>query len=291
MRARFPLALAALAILTAAGPAIAQTPLPEPAEDPLDSRDAKRVERMEKVVRELRAIVFQSQKTGKPVVVQPADTDARMAEMGEKLSDLEQTLRSLNSTIDTTTRDLDAARRENAALKTQLEGLNERLAAAEQKLAAGVAPAGSATLGGEPPPSGGTAASAPAGDPGKAFGEARQLMLAGDYDAAEGAFANYVATYPSGPRTAEANYWWGKTLSVRGAYPEAAQAYIGAIRGWPQTSWAPDAVVELARSLIALKKPTDACTALGEFTRRYPKAPANVAARAAAARTQAKCAA
>jgi TolA-binding protein len=50
-------------------------------------------------------------------------------------------------------------------------------------------------------------------------------------------------------------------------------------------------VVELARSLVALKKPADACQALTEFSRRYPKAPPNVASRAAAARTQAKCAA
>ena len=55
MRARLPLTLAALAVLTIAGPAVSQTPLPAPEVDPLDSRDAKRVERMEKVVRELRA--------------------------------------------------------------------------------------------------------------------------------------------------------------------------------------------------------------------------------------------
>lgn len=287
MRARFPLTLLALAVLATATPASSQTPLPEPAEDPLDARDAKRVERMEKVVRELRAIVFQFQKTGKPVVVQPADTDARMAEMTEKLGDLEQTLRSLNSTIDTATRDLDATRRENAALKEKVDGLTERLATAEQKLAsAGVAAAEDA-----PAAAPGPAQAAAAGDPNRDFGEARKLMLAGDYDAAENAFATFVATYPATPRTAEANYWWGKTLSVRGAHAEAAQAYIGAIRGWPQTTWAPDGVVELARSLIALKKPTEACQALAEFTRRYPKPQPNVASRAAAARTQAKCAA
>lgn len=284
MRSRSLLALLALTVLATAAPAAAQTPLPEPAVDPLDSRDARRVERMEKVVRELRAIIFQLQKADKPVVVQPADTDARMAEMSDKLGDLETTLRSLNGTIDTATRDLDVARRENAGLKSQVESLTERLTLLEQKLASGVVAAA------EPTPAD-TPAAAPAGDPAKAFADARQMMLAGDYDGAEAAFAGYVSAWPDTPRTAEANYWWGKTLSVRGAHANAAQAYIGAIRGWPQTSWAPDAVVELSRALIALKKPTDACQALGEFGRRYPKAMPNVAARAAAARTQAKCAA
>lgn len=281
MRARLPLTLAVLATLAVASPAVPQTPLPEAAVDPLDARDARRVERMEKVVRELRSIVFQLRDTGKPVVVQPADTDARMLEMGERLKDLEDTLRRLNGSLETATFDLDQAKRENAALKAQVQALTERLTKTETDLAAGAPPAPSESA--EP--------TAPAGDPAKDFTQARQLMLAGDYDAAEAAFAAYVANHSDAPRAPEASYWWGKTLSVRGAHADAAKAYIGAIRGWPQTGWAPDAVVELSRSLVALKKPADACQTLAELTRRYPKAPASVTARAAATRTQAKCAA
>jgi tol-pal system protein YbgF len=263
-----------LAAALAVGPAASQTPLPVP--DPLDARDAKRVDRMEKVVRELRDIVFQLRDTGKPIVVQPADTDERMGELAGKISDLEQTLRRLNGTLEATTHELDQTRRENAQLKTQLQGLTDRLGAAEQKL---TAPAPAET------------AAAPTGDPTEAFAKARQLMLAGDYDAAESAFAGYVEAYPDAPKAPEASYWLGKTLSVRGAHSDAAKAYIGAIRGWPKTSWAPDAVVELSRSLVALKKPQDACQTLAELGKRYPKPPANVATRAAAVRTQAKCAA
>lgn len=278
MPRRFLVPGLALAALLAAGPALAQTPM----DDPLDARDARRVERMEKVVRELRAIVFQMRDTGKPVVVQPADTDARMEEMNRRIDDLEQTLRRLNGSLETATHDLDQTRRENAALKAQLEAFTQRLGAAEQKL---TEPAP------EPATGGGGGSAAAAGDPAEAFARARQLMLAGDYDAAEEAFAAYVDTWPEGPRAAEAQYWWGKTLTVRNAHGDAAKAYIGAIRGWPKTTWAPDAVVELARSLVALKKPQDACQALAEFSRRYPKPPANVASRAASVRTQAKCAA
>jgi len=282
---RLPVMLLALAVLGTASPAFSQTPLPPVGiPDPLDARDARRVERMEKVVRELRSIVFQLRDSGKPVVVQPADTDARMADMAQKLSDFEQTLRSLNGSLEMVTRDADQAKRENAALKAQIQALGDRLTALEGKIASVEGPPPADTLGGQAPPG-------PPGDPAKDFAQGRQLMLAGDYDAAEAAFANYVEVYPDAPKAAEARYWWGKTLSVRGAHANAAQAYIGAIRGWPQTAWAPDAVVELARSLVALKKPTDACQTLAEFTRRYPKAPANIASRAAATRTQAKCAA
>ena len=272
-RLRAPAVLLALALT--ALPAAAQTPM----EDPLDARDARRVDRMEKVVRELRDIVFKAQRTGAPVVVQPADTDARMAELGDRISDLEQSLTRINGSLETTGYELEVAKRENQALKAQVRDLTDRLAAAEKA----VAP--------PPPPEPPAAELARAATPQEAFTAARQLMLSGDYAGAEQAFAAYVQDYPEGPRIAEARYWLGKTLTVRNAHAQAATAYIGAIRGWPQTTWAPDAVVELARSLVALKKPTDACQALAELPKRYPKAPTTVTNRAAATRTQAKCAA
>lgn len=271
---------AAAAVALIAAPSFAQAPM----DDPLDARDAKRVDRMEKVVRELRDIVFKAQKTGSPVVVEPADTDARLADISTKISDLEGTLTKLNGSLEATTHELDQARRENAALRAQVKTLADRLAADEQKAeAAAVVAAVPAAP--QPPP----APVDPKAAAAEAFAKARQLMLNGDYDAAERAFSAYVATYPDTPRTPEARYWWGKTLAVRGDYVKAAGAFIGAIRGWPQTSWAPDAVVELARSLVQLKKPSDACQTLNELGRKYPKAPAAITGRAASVRLQAKC--
>lgn len=275
---RFGPTAAAVACLLIAIPAASQTSL----DDPLDARDAKRLDRMEKVMRELRAIVFQSQRqSGVPIVVQPADTDARLQGLSDRLSDLEQTLTRVNGTIESLNRDLDQARRENTALKTQIADVATRLGAVEAASAPPAATGGDA-YGPAPAP-------APGVDPAQAFSAARQLMLNGDYDGAERAFATYVADYPDGPRTPEARYWLGKTLTVRGADTAAAGAYIGAIRGWPQTAWAPDATVELARSLVALRKPADACQTLGELNRRYPKAPVAVKNRAAATAAQARC--
>ena len=269
-------------LVLAAAPAVAQTPIESPvADDPLSARDAKRVDKMEKVVRELRAIVFQLRDTGKPVVVQPADTDARIADLANRIGDLEQSLPRLNSSLDNATRDLDLARRDNATLQAQVAALTDRLAAVEKQLTQ-AAPGPVA----EAPPA---ADPAPKASAAEAFTEARQLMLSGDYDGAENAFSTYVATYPDSAKAPEARYWLGKTLTVRGASAQAATAYVGAIRGWPQTAWAPDATVELSRSLVALKKPADACQLLAEFAKRYPKAPAAVMSRAAATRTQAKC--
>ena len=114
-------------------------------------------------------------------------------------------------------------------------------------------------------------------------------MLSGDYDGAESAFEGFVATHGEARLAPEANYWLGKTLVVRGADAEAASAFIAAIRGWPTTAWAPDAVLELSRSLIALGRAPEACQTLAELSRRYPAAAPSIQSRAAAARTQARC--
>ncbi|MEL1871648.1 tetratricopeptide repeat protein, partial [Acinetobacter baumannii] len=75
----------------------------------------------------------------------------------------------------------------------------------------------------------------------------------------------------------------------REAYTDAAGSYISAIRGWPQTSWAPDATLKLARSMVALRKTAEACRTLDELSKRYPKAPAQVNTRATSTRVAAKC--
>lgn len=277
------LALASAAVLTvvSAAPAFAQTPI-----DPLDARDARRLDRMEQVMRELRSIVFQGRDSGKPVVVQPAETDYQLQELTRRIADLEQALTRVNGQLETTNHDLEMAKRDAEALKRDNKALADRLGGVEQRQVA-PAPEGPA-----PDLAGGSdSAGAPVQTASEAFTAARQLMLSGDYTGAEGAFRDYVDRYDDSAKAPEARYWLGKTLAARGASADAAQAYIGAIRGWPATAWAPDATVELSRSLIAIKKPVDACQILGEFDRRYPKATAAVKGRAAAARTQAKCAA
>jgi tol-pal system protein YbgF len=270
----------ALAVALAGGAtAWSQTPMP----DPLDDRSVKRLERMEKVVRELRAIVFQGRDSGKPVVVQPAETEGQLQGLAQRIVDLEETLTALNRQNEASTFELDQTRRALAEAQAANRALADRLAALEARTGKIEADAQAVAAEEE--------VAEAESDPDAEFAAARKLMLDGDYDGAFVAFDRFVKQYGDTPKGAEGRYWLGKTLSVRGDHGGAAGAYIGAIRGWPKTTWAPDAVLELSRSLIALRKPADACQTLDELARRYPKAPAGVLSRAATARVQAKCAA
>lgn len=267
-----------LALTLVASTAIAQTPM-----DPLDARDARRLDKMEQVMRELRSIVFQGRDSGKPVVVQPAETDYQLQEVSRRMTDLEQSMTRMTGDLETARRDAELAKRDAEALRAENKALSDRVAGLESRaLADTIAPTDG--LAGGPAPTAGL-------PPAEAFSQSRQAMLAGDYAAAEAGFRDYVDQHGDTAKAPEARYWLGKTLTARGAHADAAGSYIAAIRGWPSTSWAPDAVVQLSLSLIALKKPADACQTLAELAKRYPKASTTVQTRAAQARSQAKCSA
>jgi len=293
LRSRIALPAALALTLATLSPVVSVSALAQTSmDDPLDARDARRVERMEKVVRELRAIVFQGRDTGRPVVVQPAETDYRLADLDRRLSDLETVLTRINGQIETNNFEARQAAERTAALEAQIQALGERIATLEAYTGAPIGGAGANGGGTTPPGFGATPApgvSDGGGSPQADFDRARGLMLSGDYDAAETAFEGFTATHEGSSLAPEASYWLGKTLVVRGADAEAASAFIAAIRGWPTTAWAPDAVLELSRSLIALERNPEACQTLGELSRRYPNAAPSIKSRATAARTQARC--
>jgi TolA-binding protein len=263
-----------------AGQALGQTSLDQP---PLDERSAARLDRLEKVVREIRAIVFQGRETGAAVVVQPAETQSQIAGLTDHLNDLDQTLARLNGQIEVIKHDLDQARQAEGDLRAQNAALKEQMSAMDQRLQALTTPPP------PPPPAAEAPAPPPPDDPAAAFAAAKAMLDAGDRVSAEAGFRDYVDRFGEGPRGPEARFYLGRILLAKHAWPDAATADIGAIRGWPQTRWAPEAILDLSRALIGMGKPADACQTLGELAKRYPKASPPVRAAATDLRAQAKC--
>jgi len=265
--------------------AVAQVSLDEP---PLDEHDAKRVDRIEKAVKELRAILFQGRETGAPVVVQPADTEAQIGRVSDRLADIEQTLAKLNGELEVVRHELDQSHHDLDDLRTANTALGDRITALEktvQSLTAPPAPPPAAA----PQADAATPPAAAPADPKADFASARAAFDQGDMATAEAAFTAYIAAAGDGPRTPEARYYLARTLISRHAWPEAATADIGAIRGWPHTTWAPAAVLDLSRALMAMNKTQDACETLGELSRHYPKAPPATLREASRLRAQAQC--
>ena len=257
--------------LAVAGPASAQlNALTDPLPRGLDEKSDKRLDRVEQTLREMRAILYQGRDTGKAVVVQPAETAGQIETLTNRINDLESTLRRMNGQIDQLGVDITAMRRDqqgtiaaqqaangqNAALIARLDGVEKQVAqlvGVQKQQQAQAAQA--------------------AADPDRAFDTAMQLYTDNQTRAAAAAFQAYIDNFADRADVPEARYYLGESLFKQADYANAANAYIGAIRGWPATPWAPDAVVKLSLSLLELRKNADACGILTEFTTRYPRRP------------------
>ena len=291
----FMTAAVATLVLGLAGSAIAQD------DDSLASAGAnyqksndKRLQRIEKDLHELRAIVLQAKDTGQPVQVRTASSDDQMIAMQSKLDDIEQTVRGMTGQIEVISHDLDEAKKSVAETHDQTVVMADRLDKLEKQVESLAAPpppppGPGADAAPQPEASGDTSGPAPGGA-GAAYTHAHQLLLNGEYPAAADAYQSFIDTYPQSPTVPAAHYWLGEIKYTQGDFNAAATNMIGAIRGWPQTSWAPDAVVKLSLALVQLNKTTEACGTLTEFTRHYPKASPAAKQHAAAARAKAGCA-
>jgi TolA-binding protein len=270
----FVLALA----LGAAAPALAQVPL----DNSLDEHSSKRLDRMEQAIRELRSIVFQGRETGKPVIVQPADSDAQISALSQKIDDLQQAITRLTGQLESAGHDVDQARREADQLREENGALTARVAALEQKLAAPPAPVA-------PPPAAEAAPPPPPLDAPAALAAAREAMNAGDDAAAEADFKDIVARFGGTPHGLEARYFLGKLQLKRGDYAGAAATDIAVVRQWPKATWAPDAALDLAKAMVGMNESREACGVLSEIGTHYPKAAASVRTGAEQVRSQAGC--
>lgn len=291
--------LGALAICTPGAPAFAQDDEPTAAPrapayamaQPDPNEPSKhRLDRLEREVDEVRQIVLQARATGHPVEIKDAGPDPEIATLQTRLDDIDAALRNQTGQIEVMGHDLAAAKQDAADAKAAVSALSDRVDKLEKQLTALSTPPP------PPPPPANEAAvpsadtsAAPAGDAKTDYDQAKQLMLSGDYPGAASAFQAYIDRHGDQPNVSTAHYWLGEVKFAQQDYTAAAAALAEALRGWPKTNWAPDAVVKLSDSLVHLSKLDDACSALTELHRRYPRAAPATKVRAEAVRAQAQC--
>ncbi|MBB5049779.1 tol-pal system protein YbgF [Rhodopseudomonas rhenobacensis] len=93
-----------------------------------------------------------------------------------------------------------------------------------------------------------------------------------DYALAEQTMRNFAKNHPGDPLTADSQYWLGESFFQRQLYRDAAESFLAVTTKYDTSAKAPDALLRLGQSLAALKEKEAACAALGEVTRKYPRA-------------------
>jgi tol-pal system protein YbgF len=103
-----------------------------------------------------------------------------------------------------------------------------------------------------------------------------------DYDLAVEGFRVFLANH-SGDRepeaqrlVPEAHYWLGEAQFQLKQYSESAETFLKISTDFPNAVKAPDALLRLGQSLVALGERETACASLGHVLTKYPKASANV---------------
>jgi tol-pal system protein YbgF len=121
------------------------------------------------------------------------------------------------------------------------------------------------------------------------FGASYNLVLAGDYLAAESALKEHVSRFPKSKRASDAKYWLGESQLGQEKYADAAENFLAISRNFPKSERAPEALLKLGVSMAALKKNDIACATFAEIAKRYPNADAALKSRIDTEKAAAQC--
>lgn len=169
---------------------------------------------------------------------------------------------------------------------TDVAANDPQLGAPEQNL-------GTLTADGDGNPVGGEAVAGgdvPAGlGDGELFEASYNLVLAGDYPAAESALKEHVSRFPKSKRASDARYWLGESQLGQEKYTDAAENFLAISKNYPKSERAPEALLKLGVSMAALKKNDIACATFAEVIKRYPNADTALLSRVDTEKAAAQC--
>ncbi len=111
---------------------------------------------------------------------------------------------------------------------------------------------------------------APAAEPLTLYRTAYDDLRAGRHDAAERGFREFVRRFPHHDYADNAQYWLGECFYDQKRFDRAAPEFRAVVQRWPTGNKAPDALLKLGFSLIALGDVDKGQKALRELPATYP---------------------
>ena len=112
--------------------------------------------------------------------------------------------------------------------------------------------------------------------PREQFNTALQAFQSGQYQQAEDGFKAFLGANPSHRLTPDAVFYIGETYFQRSRPREAAEQYLKVTTDYSKSNRAPESMVRLGQTLVALGNRDQACATFAEFERRYPTASASI---------------
>ncbi len=119
--------------------------------------------------------------------------------------------------------------------------------------------------------------------------ESRELLLSGNYPAAQQALSHYLQQHPKSANADSAQYLLGESLLYQENYADGATAYGTLLSAYPKSERGPEALVKLSRSMRLMGKKAEACQALGLMSGQFPNASQTAKTLAASEKSRAGC--
>ena len=227
--------------------------------------DAKKLQQLDRDVRKLeRSVARVENKQTPPILIEP---DPEVVALQATVDSLSRKLDDNANTVTRLTGQLEESQHQNQILQQQVSALMARTDTLVKRadLTEAHLKDVDATLAPPPPPP------PSRGDAESDFEQAFNLMTSGQTDEAERAFTAFTTTWPESAQLPEAWFRLGQIRTMKKDSPGAVAAFATALKGWPKTSWAPEATVKLAGALSDSNRPSEACQALTQFDRVYGK--------------------
>ena len=122
------------------------------------------------------------------------------------------------------------------------------------------------------------------------FDTAMNLLARAQYDRAAEAFRIFADSHPDNELAPHALYWTGDiAYSTRRDYADAARQFAELLKEYPEAPRAPESMLKLGLSLLALGQKQEGCAALAALPAKYPNAGPVLLNRSRAERRTAAC--
>jgi tol-pal system protein YbgF len=206
-------------------------------------------------------------------------------DVGVRLNDLEEQMRRLNGRIEELGhqvsligRDLEANK---AATELRFQDLQGGAAVSSATSASSSNETPAARVSSSAPAATSTASlvELPAGTPQTQYDFAIDLLKRGEFPKARDGFKQFLTAHPKDPLAGNAQYWLGETYYVQGQYKDAADSFLKGYTTYSKSSKAPDSLLKLGMTLVALNQKDAACATFGQLKEQFPAASPAIVAR------------
>lgn len=128
-----------------------------------------------------------------------------------------------------------------------------------------------------------------AGAPEEIYAAGYSHILNGDYGLAEAVFSSFVATYPTDPLAADAQFWLGESMLAQGRFEDAADVFISVRSNYPNAEKAPETMLKIGTIMAGLGNRDVACATFDNALANFATMAVNTRNAITAERQNARC--